>query len=348
MEQHKQINKAIERLFSKIQGLNSDNLNISEYNKKYLKKYIDNYSFYMSLYSQLLQKAIKKLNKPISESTFIDYGGGSGILSYLAKEIGFKSVVYNDIYQGSVDDTQTISKNIGITIDYYICGDVEEFVNGVNNQNIKPDLICSFDVLEHIYNLEKWFKTITNIKNDFSLLFMTSANSSNPFITKRLKKLQIKAEYQGIDKTIGWKEIDTNTSFFKVRNNIIIKKFPNLKNSDVKLLSSKSRGLRKDDIEKLVTKYIKTGEIHYQTKHPTNTCDPYSGNWTENLIDLKQLKTVIINNNLTVNYTNSFYGYSNNRIFNIPKYFLNQLIKILGSRCLFISPTYTLEVQKTT
>lgn len=345
MEEHNIINEAIEKLFSKIQVLNPRNLNISEYNKNYLIKYIDNYSFYMSLYSQLLLKALLKLNKPISESSFIDYGGGCGMLSYLAKEIGFKTVVYTDIYKISVNDTQIISKSLDIAIDYYICGDTEEFINEINHFNIKPDLICSFDVLEHIYDLEFWIKTIANIKSEFSLLFMTSANSGNPFITNRLKKLHIQSEKNGCEKNCRWKNIYLNTSFLEERGNIIRNKFPDLKNDDINLLSLNSRGLKKDDIEKVVYDYIKTGKICYKIKHPTNTCDPYTGSWTEKLIDLKQLKILIKSNNLIVDITNSFYGYSNNKILNAPKYLLNQLIRVLGPKNLFFSPVYTLEIQ---
>jgi hypothetical protein len=156
---------------------------------------------------------------------------------------------------------------------------------------------------------------------------MTSANSNNPFIVNRLKKLHIKAEYKGLEKTAGWKEIDLNTSFLEARKNIINKEFPKLKNDEIKNLSLKTRGLRKDDIEKVVKYYIESGEINYRIKHPTNTCDPYNGNWTENLIDLKQLKTLIKNNNLIVDITNSTYAYSNNKILNIPKYILNQIIQ---------------------
>ena len=59
------------------------------------------------------------------------------------------------------------------------------------------------------------------------------------------------------------------------------------------MLSINTRGLIKDNIEKVVNDYIKTGEVPSKMKHPTNTCDPYTGSWTEKLIDLKQLKTYI-------------------------------------------------------
>ncbi len=340
------IREAVLALFLKLEKLNIDSKDISEYNHMYLKKYIDNYSFYMAIYSQLLLKAIKKLKKPVSESTFIDYGGGCGMLSYLAKEIGFKYVVYNDIYQISVDDTKIISNKLDLEIDFYICGDIEEFINQINKESIKPDLICSFDVLEHIYNLEKWFKSLTYLKNKFSLLFTTHANPYNPIISHRLKKLQRKAEYKGLEKTQGWKEIDSSISFLESREMMIRNKYPKLRNNEIELLSMKTRGLRKDDIENTVEGYIKTGKIIYQINHPTNTCDPYTGNWTENLINLEQLEKFVIKNNLTFNISNSFYGYSNDKMLNIPKFILNRIIKISGTRQLFFSPTYTLEIQK--
>jgi 2-polyprenyl-3-methyl-5-hydroxy-6-metoxy-1,4-benzoquinol methylase len=346
MNKEELISKSIEKLSSKIKAINIDNINISEYNRNYFTKYQDNYSFYMSYYSQLLLKSLKKLDKPVSESTFIDYGGGCGILSYLAKEIGFKTVVYNDIYEISVSDTEIISKNLDIVIDYYVCGGIEELINKINYFGIKPDLICSFDVLEHIYDLEPWFKTVAKINSDFSLLFMTSANSSNPFIKYRLQKLHHKAEYKDFEKDGKWKEIDINTSFLEERKKIITALSPDLKWNDIELLSNKTRGLRKDDIEKVVYDYIGTGEINYEIEHPTNTCDPYTGNWAENLIDLKKLEVLIKHFNLTASFSNSFYGYSSNIIVSIPKYVLNLIIKLLGSNNLFFSPTYTLEIQK--
>jgi 2-polyprenyl-3-methyl-5-hydroxy-6-metoxy-1,4-benzoquinol methylase len=340
------INEAIEKLFSKIQLLNIQELNISEYNRNYLVKYVSNYAYYMSFYSQLLQKALRKLTRPVSECTFIDYGGGCGMLSYLAKEIGFRTIVYTDIYDISANDAQTISKSLGITIDYFICGDVEEFFMEINRFNIKPDLICSFDVLEHIYDLDAWIRTIVQINGEFSLLFMTSANSRNPFVANRLKKLHLKAELKGSEKTSGWKEMDLNTSFLEGRKKIIRENFPELNESDINLLATKSRGLRKDDIEKVVYKFIRTRKISYKINHPTNTCDPYTGNWAENLIDLKKLKTLIAGNNLHVDISNSYHVYSNNKLFNAPKYLLNQLIRIFGPKNLIFSPTYTLEIQK--
>jgi 2-polyprenyl-3-methyl-5-hydroxy-6-metoxy-1,4-benzoquinol methylase len=340
------INDATARLSEKLKELNPQLLNISEYNKKYLLRYINNYNFYMSLYKQLLIKAVSKLPRPVSESIFIDYGGGCGILSFLAKEAGFKTVVYNDIYSVSATDAQAIASQLNVHIDNYITGDIETFVNEINRLNIKPDLICSFDVLEHIYNWRSWIKIITKINNPFSLLFMTSANSKNPFINYRLKKIQRTAEYKGFPEKEGWKESDLSTSFLEERKKIIATKFSHLTIEEVNRLAKISRGLIKEDIENLVNDFLLTGKITYQPTHPTNTCDPYTGNWAENLINTNELKDAASDNNLTIEITNSYYGYSNNNFLDFPKYLMNLMIKLTGKNNLFFSPMYVLEITK--
>lgn len=338
------IDSAIERLYKKLSKVDISTIAISEYNKRYLKEYQKNFYFFMPLYKQLIQKVVNKLSKPISESNFIDYGGGCGILSYLAVELGFKNVIYNDIYEVSVDDTKVISERINCPINYFIAGDVKGFVDGINATNLHVDVISSFDVLEHIYDLENWFDEINKLSKPFVICFMTSANTANPIINRRLKKIHYQAEYVGSKKAIDWKERDAALPFLEIRKNMISTKFPKINNQELVLLAKNTRGLFGDDIIKSVEKQIRTKEYKQELSHPTNTCDPLTGNWAENSINLKWLKTRIQNRNTTVQYTNGNYSYSNNKILNLPKYSLNFFIKLFGKQSLFLSPNYTLEV----
>jgi hypothetical protein len=339
------LNYSVEKVISKIKEIDLQDIEISDHTREYLKKYCDNDLFYISAYSQLLQKATCNLNKPINESTFIDYGGGCGILSYAAKELGFKTIVYNDIYKNSVRDARTISNKLNIIIDYYFCGDVNDLINDIKSNSIYPDLICSFDVLEHIYDLKNWINSVSGL-NRFSLFFMTGSNPKNPFIVRRLKKIHKISEYQGCEKNIRIEDNFLSTSILEQRRIIIKDKFPDLSKQEIDLLSKETRGLRKNDIEKIVFEYLKTGKINYRMAHSTNTCDPYTGNWSEKLIDLQQIETLIRRLNMTVKITNSYYCYSEKKFPNIIKYLLNQLIKLLGPENLLLSPTITLEIQK--
>jgi hypothetical protein len=300
----------------------------------------------MPIYAQLMAKAIKELRQPIELSVFVDYGGGCGILSFLAREIGFEKVIYNDIYDVSVADSKTIGNALGIKIDYSICGDIGDLHSFLNASNIYIDLICSMDVLEHIYNVDNWFSKVWEIKGNFSVVFLTSANSQNPFVRRRLKKMQNIAEYLGRQKTEGWKERDLEKPFLQLRYEIIKELAPQLEQSKIDFLAKHTRGLTIDDIKTCVTEYIQTGTIEYKINHPTNTCDPYTGNWTENLIDLNYLRNVVSKKGFEVEITNSFYSYSKSKLVNILKEVLNFLMVVFGKKVLFISPSYTLIAKK--
>lgn len=338
--------QASKRLSIKLQKLDLGKLNLSEYNTAYLNKYLTDLDFYSNLYGQLLHKAIMKLKKPIKESTFIDYGGGSGFLSLFAKELGFKTVIYNDLYNVSVNDAKKISKSTHLEIDYFICGDSKELVDNLKAENLKPDLICSFDVLEHIYNLDTWFHQISKIQNPFHLIFTTSANTKNPFISKRLRKIHKIAEYQGTNKTNEWKKTDSNLPFLEIRKQILKEKYPKIKPETIEVLAIKTRGLNKTDILIQVNQFLKTGKIDYQIKDPTNTCDPLTGNWAENLINLKHLKTIINSYDMYIQIKNSEYAYNSNKKLNFIKSIINLLIRTLNSNVLMFSPSYSIEVEK--
>lgn len=340
------LQSAADRLYSKLSALSLDELDISEYNRSYLKRYVQHYRFYMSQYLQLMQKSIKHLYKPITESVFVDYGGGSGMLSYLAKEAGFKSVIYSDIYDVSTHDAKIIATALGYQLDNFICGDIDEFTDTIIRNNIKPDVICSFDVIEHIYDLKKWFNSISQIQHPFSIVFMTSANSANPYVRRKLKHVHNISEYQGKEKTEGWKDRDSNIPYVIARENIIRENFPELDTVKVQTLAKKTRDLRKDDILVAIKEFLEKGHMSYKPSHSTNTCDPYTGNRDENLIDVNWLKQVITKTGYTVRITNSLYGFSKNAIFNVPKRILNILINLLGEQVLMISPTYTVEARK--
>ncbi len=333
-------------LFEKLKAVDIKSLNISDYTKSYLQKYIEDYNFYAFLYCQLFLKILDKNNKPSSDSVFVDYGGGCGILSYLAKEIGFYKIIYSDIFLQSVEDSKIIAEKLGIKIDFFIHGDIELFVETINNYNIKPDVICSFDVLEHIYNPLLWFEKIKEVDANFLLFSMTSANGKNPFINYKFKKIHKSAENQNQIITSGWKKHSTNLSFLSERKKIILQNFADLSESTVNDLAIKTRGLKIEDIKKVVEIYITTKNLIYTPSHPTNTCDPYTGNRTENIIDTNNLQKYLLKLGYQAEITNSYWSFSNKKIFNLFKFFLNILIFITGKYCLFFSPSYTVELIK--
>ncbi|MDO5655496.1 MAG: class I SAM-dependent methyltransferase [Flavobacteriaceae bacterium] len=339
-----EIRNALNRLESKLSTLEIENLAISDYNKSYLKQYQSNFNFYSGYYFQLLSKLLQNTEFQY-DKTFIDYGGGCGILSYLACELGIQQVIYNDLFAQSVKDAQVISKYLNYSISNFVEGDIQDLILFLNKNNIQPDYICSFDVLEHIYNLKDWFTKLRELKGDWKLVFITSANAANPIINRKLKKLHHITEYQGFEKSKAWKEIDTADSYLEVRKKIISENFSQFNQKELIQLAHATRGLRIDDILKQIEIYIETGKFHYKNPHSTNTCDPFTGNWNEHLIDLNRLSKVITQNGFKFQLHHTQWSMSHHRVINFFKGLLNKIIQFLPSHFSQLSPMYMIEVQ---
>ncbi len=338
------INNSLRELFSRLCRAYNQGLDISDYSLQYLKRYISNSSYFFSFYSQVFEKCLHSIREPVNK-VFVDYGGGCGILSLATRLIGFKTVVYNDFCEKSMADAKIISEQTGIHIDFFIGGDIEAFVDQVNQLDIHPDIICSVDVIEHIYDLDNWFKSISKL-DDFTLIFVTGANTNNPVIKHRLKQKHIISEFHGCERNVRINDTFFNTSFLEERRKIIWRKYPGLSEDEIKHLAVQSRGLKREDIESMVDGYLKNGITEYSPGHPTNTCDPYTGSWTERLIDFRKLKETIEYNGMEFEITNLFYCYSDEKLLNTIKKALNLLIKISGPGCLFLSPNVTIRIRK--
>lgn len=339
------IESVLKTLLEKLTSLNIKEIGISEYNQRYMSEYIADYSFYAPLYQQLLTSAINELSLPIEESVFVDYGGGCGFLSLLAKEIGFKQVIYSDIYDISLNDAKLIAEKTNVKIDHFILGNIDELVDEITHRKLSPDLICSFAVLEHIYNLDEWFSSLSKLNNSYCLVFMTSANPYNPFIRHRLMKLQRIAEYQGIEEYWGIKKRDLKIPFLLARKDIIKEIMTDVDDATLEYLAKETRGLDQKDIKREIEQFKITGTLHYKIKHPTNTCDPYTGNWAENLIDIPALKRLLKRLNYQTEVTSGLYSFTKNRKLNFVKSILNQFIKINSSFGLYLSATYILKAK---
>lgn len=336
---------AAEKIFSVIKSLDIDSLPISEYNKDNLRRYKADTLFYKSVYLQLIGKALKKLTKPVNESTLADYGGGCGLLSFIAREMGFRHVIYNDIYDVSVSDAKELSVVFKSSPDVFCHGDIDVLVSEVSRLSLLPDLICSVNVLEHIYDLEAWFKSLNKL-DGFSLVFLTGSNPRNPYVAYRHKAIHRISEYRGCERNIRKGNLFLSVSCLSERERIIREGYPDLAADKAALLARKTRGLRYEAILGAAAEYIERGAISYRMDHPTNTCDPYTGNWSERLIDIKGSLKMLSDLGMEGRFTGSYYCYSGNYALNVIKSLLNILLRITGSGFLFFSPMIALEIEK--
>jgi hypothetical protein len=288
---HRTIKEAARSLRSKLKQLSVSSLGISPYNQRYLNEKIGMIDAIMDIYSRQLHLVLKDYTSDLKNFVLVDYGGGSGIFSLLAKEAGIGTVIYNDIYDLSCADVRKTSKALNITIDHIVCGDADALITYIQQQSITINAIASFDVIEHIYNIEEHFEKLSLLQNmPFILVYGSGANPENPWKVKAITKIQQTDEYENKAETWGYKERDTLQPFLDVRKHIISSYAQQIKPSDVEYLAKATRGLIKEDIKKCVDEFLSTGSISYKLEHPTNTCDPLTGNWSEHLMNLPWLE----------------------------------------------------------
>ena len=284
------IDSAATTLFNKIKDIDVNELLITDYNRRYLDEHITNLQYSLQKFGYLILLAIEKSSVPLNELVILDYGGGSGMMSLLAKELSVGTVIYNDIYEKSCVDARIIAKTLGIEAEHYIQGDIIDLKKYLNTKKIELDAIVSYDVIEHIYRIDDFFVELIKLQNKpFNIVLGSGANNSNPLIKLLLTYFHIKVEYFGRKKIRGFKPIDIAEPYLKVRKEIISQNFPNLTDKRVSCFARATRGLTEPDIIKLLSKHIKDNASLSLLTHLTNTCDPYSGSWAEHLMSKKYL-----------------------------------------------------------
>ena len=344
----KQINNAAMRLHNKLKQLDINSLRISDYNKRYLINYRKNITSILHKYCYIFAWSIVDTSIALDQFVFIDYGGGSGILSLLAKEYGINTVVYNDIYETSCSDARIIALTLGNEADYYVHGDIDTVIDLVKTKSLRSTALASYDVIEHIYNLEAF---LTNLKDvsplPFTAVMASGANPLNPVKKRRFMRYHMNREYKNQEKKWGHKERDCLKSYFDVRREIISSHVPTLLDAEKYQLAMSTRGLIESEIKECVEEYLRSGKVLRRPDHPTNTCDPYTGNWAERLIDIDHVRKILLDAGFEVSVISGYYGGSNSILKRLVGYILNTLIAIHKDNGLIFAPFFVIRAKKT-
>lgn len=336
------IETACEEVFKKLEKLNVDRLGISEYNRMFLGSYIKNLRGALQVFSYPLTWALFK-QKPLDQIVLVDYGGGCGLLSILAKEIGVNTVLYNDIYDVSCHDAELIAKAVHNEAQGYVNGDINELVHYVKKNYLSVDIVVSHDVIEHIHDLEEYVRKLKLLSNNaFRLLAATTANCYNPLMRRMLTKKHLEVEYFDRKKTFGYKERDSLRSYFALRKQIITDYDPTLSLEVTEQIAKTTRGLTKPGIERCIREYREHGRISYSPDHPTNSCDPYTGNWNERFMKTGYLKSLFQREGFDLSILGGYYAYTRKMVVQLPKAILNGIISILRQNkfSLFFAPFF--------
>ena len=343
----REIDQAAERLASKLAGFNVKELIISDYNKRYFGGTLQNVRAALQLRTYLLSWALKEVSLPKEEIVLVDYGGGSGMLSLLAKEYGIGTVIYDDIYDVSCRDAAVIGEAIGNKADHYVNGDIDELIHFVQSRNLSCTSLVSYDVLEHIYNVPEFLHKLSKLSGAFLTIVMGSgANMRNPFVNRVLTKKQIELETKDRQADWGAKDRDALKSYFGIRKDMIQhylrQRNAELPDAIVEDIAKRTRGRIKKEVEFAVQNYVDAKELPPPLAHPTNTCDPNNGNWAEHLMNTNELVKDLSRAGFEARILCGYYGDSNDRVKRIAGRFLNAVISLTGKQGLFFAGFYVL------
>lgn len=75
-----------------------------------------------------------------------------------------------------------------------------------------------------------------------------------------------------------------------------------------KKLADVTRGMIQSDIEQTVEKFLQFRELPAPPDHATNTCDPYTGNWAEHLMDPYLLASILGKDRFHARILPGYYG----------------------------------------
>jgi 2-polyprenyl-3-methyl-5-hydroxy-6-metoxy-1,4-benzoquinol methylase len=272
------INKNAQLLFQQLQTIRIEDLQLDSHYREYFKSsHYKRLFFSIQTSAHLLYRAVRLVKKPIQEIIIMDYGAGIGTLFILAKMIGCRKVIYNDLFEDWKKSAEQILKAIGVVIDEYIVGDIEHTLAILAEKKIHCNIIVSRNVIEHIYKLDVFYNSIHKFHPGAIVLSSTTANYYNP--ATHIQHILMHKRYEKV--------------FRQQRREIIQQKAPDLSSAEVDNLSVRTRGLGGDDLLKRINHFKESKQLTTEKNLHTNTCDPYNGVWAEHLLSFAEYRQLI-------------------------------------------------------
>jgi len=332
MKRHTEIEPFIIPFVQKLKTVSANMPGIDSYCKTYLAHLLKHSRYYIEIYARVLTVLLDHSMEKKSSISMVDYGAGNGLLGIFAKFCGFKKVYINDVNKSFTEAANLLAVQLNIPVDGIIYGDIIAVTHYFNDID-KPTAIAGTDVIEHIYNLEELFSGIKSINNDMVTVFTTAANPDNWFKSSTIKKQQLFDEYTG--GALAGHELagsENSPAFFNIRKSIILSASNSLKEEQITLLAKATRGMIKNDILNAVSDYLINQKIPVPPPHPSNTCDPYTGSWSERLLTIAEYKLLYNRYGFKFEQYNGFYNSYENSIKSFLLKFINAISKIAGKK----------------
>jgi 2-polyprenyl-3-methyl-5-hydroxy-6-metoxy-1,4-benzoquinol methylase len=316
---------------ARLQAIDYECLPVSDYNKEYLHRIVPVLPYYMEIYARCLNYGARSITCPLSEITVVDYGGGCGFLSILARAIGFGQVIYIDLNPLSVEAVKIIGNEAGLTPSLILEGDSSTLSAYCREHDIHPQLLISTDVIEHIYNLQPFFNDLHALNPDMRMVFTTASTPYNPVVKRRLHRFMQACETGSLEEP----------NYFTLRKQFLLKRYPNLTTEEIEQWAIQTRGLTYTDMHKAV----EVGQLPHPID-PHNTCDPETGNWAERILPISAYAQLTAPYGYHLTLSKGFYN--TNRQSHLTTFFfrlLNIMIRCTGPLGLLISPFLFLKIE---
>jgi 2-polyprenyl-3-methyl-5-hydroxy-6-metoxy-1,4-benzoquinol methylase len=312
------INEKAGLLYQKLWDLPLDEMNLPPYPLGYYKECHHKRKFFsVQTAAELLYRSIKLKGKEVKDLTIMDYGAGVGSLFLLAKMIGCKTVVYNDILDDMTEAARITSQFLNIPIDLFIANDHKGTIKELNEKGISCDIILSRNVIEHIYDLDDFYKEMAKGQPDAIIYFSTTANFQNPGMLWFHKRVHKRYELKYVPK----------------RKEIIKEKIPAIAEAELAKAALATRGLAMYDLDEALEKYKQNGVLPDPDIHYTNTCDPENGLWGEHIIPVKEYRDIIESKGYKLTVLPAFWDTHYGNFFkNTVGKTMNFFTKILGTK----------------
>ena len=269
--------QVIATFLSDLEGLHLHELQISTKSRKALRRVLDAARYYIEIYNDALDSMLQRCALSPGEMTVVDYGGGHGLFSILAKRVGVGRVVYVDNNSDAFRTVGVLSQTLGSGPDVMLQGDAKKLAEWCMQNNVRPDALIGIDVIEQIYVLDDFFGALHECSHEMKMLFTTSANPYNERIVRRLHRAMHKVEMGTSHKRGYW----------HLRYDHIKKIHPDMSEREAAQWANDTRGLTYADLERAID-----AQSPNLLLDPHNTCDPATGRWATRLLpvdDYRQL-----------------------------------------------------------
>ncbi|MDR1880135.1 MAG: SAM-dependent methyltransferase [Tannerellaceae bacterium] len=273
-----ELSAAAQSLALRLEAVDYDSLPISAYNKRYIRSMRPAFAYYLEIYAACLRRGLSATGQPPASLVMVDYGGGSGFLSMLAKEVGIGRVIYVDLNPLSVEAVTVLKQHTGCGPDDILSGDTAVLAAWCAARQVKPQLLVATDLIEHVYDLKPFFAALAGINERLSMIFTTASTPYNPWVKRRLRRFMKECESGG----------QASPGYYAKREQFIRTCRPSFSDEMVERWSRNTRGLTYPDIEEAI------GENRLPVPGDAfNTCDPATGNWAERILPIDAYRTLL-------------------------------------------------------